>query len=1785
MKKFHKVHNIVLGVSVLPALLIMPAMGAAPNLDGDAFLFGDVNWTEQNVAYGQAAFGGRRMNVWSGQQYQNDFPQYQMAGRSLTMSSSDIYVGPVTLTLRELGADEAFKFNYQWIVDNDPETDIDLASDEWAGVKWNDSYHSVTDTETGDILSVGVYEKLSSVIGASNANYTANPVFVMSRRDDDVAAGSMSFTGTTAMIDGSTINADSISVTDGSVLTIANQDHSKLGAFLPGDIDSDGVTTLNARTIDIDGSRILVNEDASLTVKATESATFANRSTDDNGGMLYNEGQFIASNVNFNNNHTQNAEEYGGAIYNAGSLNLDEVSFTNNSATEGGALFMWAEGQTASLSNVVFEGNSAIAKAGDPYSVGGAIALARGTLNIDNAEFRNNTSEYSGAIFTYSLDNTLNITNSVFDTNSALGTGAVQAMFNTNISNTIFKHNTATTDTDGGGALFVGAVGKAVLDNVTFEDNHAESYRGGAISTRSADLADNSEAKLDILNSAFKDNSAGTTGGAFDNYLYSSRTDDTAVYISESLFKHNQAASGGAVYNHGESDKAGNIASMKIVDSNFVDNIATATGGAIYNSQYAGMTIAAQNKDVTFANNTANDSANDIYNAGSLALDATAGRLISLAGGIDGASGTLDIVGNGTVDIANALKNQTVTHSAGELHLRGVDLTDSTVAVGKNATINTIDNAVNDYSSFITLADGASVRADATDTAADKFALATDKTVNLTSLNLLSDFTGEKINQLTSSGNITVADTVKTYTSTAKYTVAGSSDNSGNITVTNAGTGGLFAAADDTTTGTRETVTYSVTADDTTVASAAEIKNADLVVKGNGATNQVSLNANLTVGDTSSLTIEDANFAGTGTIGNKVGGVLTILDSTIATNINNAGVLYSDPTTYSAVVSNSGTASFVADTFDTTAILKNTGTVNLVDGVIFNDGAKITGDGVTNLVSGETVFNNTVSSNTVKLAKGADFSGILTGTGALDTRNDTIDEITGGVAGGNLYVDAKLRGVTGAIDTLASSTGATIKEINITDSEYGTNGSYALTVGDALLANDLKISGNMNYFTKVSKNGDDVVFSDKLMNTSGMHNQLGDWADGNYISASSTYDTTTDAYTAQGQTVGQALTALDNAMANVAVTANAGDLHTAINTIMTYPGVSADDKRDALAGLLTTGTVADQTLTAASTAEAVSSYLILTGDLMSEYDFGWDINTGLQNDLDANDKYKIAVLNNTAVTDKTVAGAINANTASINALDLAMTGKQSLIDDENKLAASLIETSTSAQFVSAEEKSTWNGKQNAITDSSTIAKDGTGLKIVDHSVGSTQLSSDVNTLLEKAGTALQTSALTNTNLSGTTQAANLTLSGNLTMGGVTTNGIDTEVTAASTKLITSGAVSTAITNALENSGYQTSENVNTSIANNGQNALYNANTVQAGTVGKAIKDINDVMGTINGLIASADATTTSNNVTPYSGNLAVGTTVEGHLLALDASIGDMRGFAATDGTGNTYATNTTSVAANLVALDGAAQTNAQAISDLETVVGHASSGTNAATGLFANVETNANAIAVLNGDESVANSVANKIATALADSGMMTTGNVTAAIVSQGQNATYNVNTVQAGTVGKAIADNASAIEDINDSAVMQSGITSEKVALIDTNAADIAAERTRAMDAETTLRNDFVSADTLTLVDAKNFAAQRDALTLGAANAYTDRRVEKLDKNLSAGVAGAVALSSVAVSNVHRGEVSVGAGYGYFNGQSAGAFGAAMGLSNRWSVNAGAGVSGYDVSFRAGTNYKFKLF
>ena len=143
----------------------------------------------------------------------------------------------------------------------------------------------------------------------------------------------------------------------------------------------------------------------------------------------------------------------------------------------------------------------------------------------------------------------------------------------------------------------------------------------------------------------------------------------------------------------------------------------------------------------------------------------------------------------------------------------------------------------------------------------------------------------------------------------------------------------------------------------------------------------------------------------------------------------------------------------------------------------------------------------------------------------------------------------------------------------------------------------------------------------------------------------------------------------------------------------------------------------------------------------------------------------------------------------------------------------------------------------------------------------------------------------------------------------------------------------------------------------------------------------------------------------------------------------------------------------------------------------------------------------------------------------------------------------------------------------------------------NIDAEALARANADTTLQNNIdneVARATAQEAAIRGEIAAADARTLANANAYTDKKVDTLEKNVSGGVAAATALSSVEVSNVKKGEVSVGGGYGYYNNQSAMAFGAAMGLSDNWSINAGAGIASGDktqVAFRAGTNYKFKLF
>ena len=171
-------------------------------------------------------------------------------------------------------------------------------------------------------------------------------------------------------------------------------------------------------------------------------------------------------------------------------------------------------------------------------------------------------------------------------------------------------------------------------------------------------------------------------------------------------------------------------------------------------------------------------------------------------------------------------------------------------------------------------------------------------------------------------------------------------------------------------------------------------------------------------------------------------------------------------------------------------------------------------------------------------------------------------------------------------------------------------------------------------------------------------------------------------------------------------------------------------------------------------------------------------------------------------------------------------------------------------------------------------------------------------------------------------------------------------------------------------------------------------------------------------------------------------------------------------------------------------------------------------------------------------------------------------------------NTADIVTNAENIALNKTAIE------TNATDIAANKTA-IETNATNIAANKT-AIEEEVANR---IAGDDMTLASAKAYVDSKNELALKSAYDYTDHKVGALEEDLSAGVASAAAMSSVAVSGVGKGEVSVGGGYGYYNSQSAVALGAAMGISDNWSVNAAAGLADSNVTFRAGTNYKFKLF
>ncbi len=457
-------------------------------------------------------------------------------------------------------------------------------------------------------------------------------------------------------------------------------------------LGAESLTTLSANTFkdntsSINGGALATREyslanNKAATLDITGSSFTGNKATE-KGGAFYNtfynsdtkEGFVSISNTSFTNNEAKDggaifnsgnpdkggnkaaltlaqstfegnkASQNGGAIYNAGNLDISGSTFKANQATNyGGAMYIntllengTLTGGITNITDSTFDGNSSA-------SLGGALFVHNGETNVKNSQFINNSAEWSGAIFTASNANmVLSIEDSLFENNTAKDTGALSAMSKTTVKNTTFKGNTATETADGGGAMFVGSIGKVWVDGSTFESN-TSATRGGALSSRNAADGNNKDATLDITNTTFTANKAATEGGAIDNYLYNSNNAAGSVYVANSTFDKNEAANGGAIYNHGELGKNEQAAAITVKDSSFTGNTATTNGGAIYNMAQAVLNLEGNN---TFADNTANGVANDIYNDGTLNINS---GTTTLAGGITG-SGSLNVKSSAVLNL------------------------------------------------------------------------------------------------------------------------------------------------------------------------------------------------------------------------------------------------------------------------------------------------------------------------------------------------------------------------------------------------------------------------------------------------------------------------------------------------------------------------------------------------------------------------------------------------------------------------------------------------------------------------------------------------------------------------------------------------------------------------------------------------------------------------------------------------------------------------------------------------------------------------------------------------------------------------------------------------------------------------------------------------------------------------------------------------------------------------------------------------------------------------------
>ncbi len=366
----------------------------------------------------------------------------------------------------------------------------------------------------------------------------------------------------------------------------------------------------------------MVTGDQSFSV---ENSTFTSNKADTKGGaiawlVMDNEKDQTLSVTN--SSFTLNQAGTGGAIHAEDDFTVTGSQFTKNQATDdGGAIYAYTTADFA-ISNSVFQENTS-------SDNGGAIAAWADNgqdqnYSVTNSQFTENEATDKGGAISWleyesihdGASHVLSVEGSTFNSNTAQWGGAINTEAELSVKDTTFAANTAEDD---GGAIDASRTAQFSINGARFEQNTAGD-NGGAINA----WADNQlERNNTITNSQFIGNKATDKGGAIAWLAVDPLWDDVAhnITVENSTFDSNSAQWGGAINTEGEITLRG--------ETNFVGNTASQQGGAIFVSETGTLNVEGT---AVFANNTANNTLNDIHNEGTVNV---AGSL-TLDGGISG---------------------------------------------------------------------------------------------------------------------------------------------------------------------------------------------------------------------------------------------------------------------------------------------------------------------------------------------------------------------------------------------------------------------------------------------------------------------------------------------------------------------------------------------------------------------------------------------------------------------------------------------------------------------------------------------------------------------------------------------------------------------------------------------------------------------------------------------------------------------------------------------------------------------------------------------------------------------------------------------------------------------------------------------------------------------------------------------------------------------------------------------------------------------------------------------